>query len=272
MFEYKAVLNNVLTHGEERGDRTGVGTFSTFGMAMDHDLRLGFPLLTTKKVNFKAVTAELFWMLSGSTNTRDLDARIWDEWADEEGELGPIYGKQWRRWTTNTLQYGKPVCVDQMQQLLDGLLKDPNGRRHVVSAWNVADLPDMSLPPCHVLCQFYVSRERLLSCQVYMRSCDVFLGLPFDFASYALLTHIIADLAGMQPHMLHFLFGDLHLYRNHVEQAKELLSRTPKKLPTLDLEQRTRGIVPPSIDSARPGDVHLVGYDPHPAIQADIAI
>lgn len=279
MHNYLALLRDVLEHGVERSDRTGTGTLSVFGRQIRCDLRAGFPLLTTKRVHFTSVVAELLWFLSGSTDTRRLHEQgvtIWDEWADEHGQLGPIYGQQWRAW-----QAPDGRVIDQLSELLAELRVRPESRRLVVSAWNPADLPlpdrspienvalgRMALAPCHCLFQFYV-HERQLSCHVYQRSADLFLGVPFNIASYALLTHLFAQQCALIPHELIFSFGDLHLYRNHLtdEIVYEQLRRTPRPLPQLELRRQ-----PPSLFDYRRDDITLIGYDPYPAIRAPIAV
>ncbi len=264
MRQYLDLLQHILDHGEEKGDRTGTGTLSVFGHQMRFDLAAGFPLLTTKKLHLRSIVHELLWFLSGSTNVAPLHQHgvtIWDEWADAEGELGPIYGRQWRAWPAPD---GR--TIDQLAQVVEGIRRDPDSRRHVVSAWNVADLPRMSLPPCHALFQFYVARGRL-SCQLYQRSADVFLGVPFNIASYALLTAMVAQVTGLAPGELVHTLGDAHLYSNHRQQALLQLGRAPRPLPTLTLAPGVR-----SLFDFRYEDVAIAGYDPHPAIKAPIAV
>jgi len=264
MRQYLDLLRHVLDHGAEKADRTGTGTLSVFGYQMRFDLADGFPLLTTKKVHLRSIVHELLWFLSGSTNVRPLQAvgvTIWDEWADEAGDLGPIYGRQWRAWPAAD---GRPI--DQLTKVVEGIRRDPDSRRHVVSAWNVGELPAMHLPPCHALFQFYVARGRL-SCQLYQRSADVFLGVPFNIASYALLTAMVAQVTGLQPGELVHTFGDAHLYTNHREQALLQLTREPRPLPRLALDPAVR-----SLFAFRYEDVAVHGYDPHPAIKAPIAV
>lgn len=242
-----------------REDRTGTGTFSVFGRQIRFDLQKGFPLLTTKRVHFKSLAEELLWMLAGDTNIKrlnDAGVRIWDEWADERGELGPVYGAQWRYWDG---------YVDQIQILIENLKEKPNDRGHVVSAWNASDLEDMALRPCHCLFQFYVEDGKL-SCQLYQRSADIFLGVPFNIASYALLTHIIAREVGLGVGEFIHTFGDVHLYANHVEQAKEQLSREPRRLPTLQIIDDT------PMDKLVFEDFDVWGYDPHPTIKATVSV
>ncbi len=261
---YLALLADILANGVERSDRTGVGTRGVFGRQIRFDLSAGFPLLTTKRVHWKSVVAELLWFLDGSTNARDLQARgctIWDEWSDPEtGELGPVYGKQWRSWATPD---GR--AIDQMAKLVEGLKGNPNSRRHIVSAWNPADVDDMALPPCHCLFQFFVAEGRL-SCQLYQRSADVFLGVPFNIASYALLTHMVAQVAGLRVGEFVHSFGDVHLYLNHIEQAQTQLAREPRPLPRVTLAPVA------DLFGFAAEDIMLDAYDPHPAIKAPVAV
>lgn len=264
MRAYLDLLTRVLEHGVEKSDRTGTGTLSVFGHQMRFDLAEGFPLLTTKRVHLKSIVHELLWFLRGDTNVKSLQqsgVTIWDEWADERGELGPIYGHQWRSWPAPDGRH-----VDQIAGVVREIRANPDSRRLVVSAWNVADLPAMALPPCHALFQLYVARGRL-SCQLYQRSADVFLGVPFNIASYALLTHMIAQVTGLGPGELVHTFGDAHLYTNHLEQARLQLGREPRPLPVLRLNPEVR-----AIDDFRYEDVSLEGYRPHPAIAAPIAV
>lgn len=262
---YFNLLRAILDRGVDKEDRTGVGTRSLFGYQCRFDLRQGFPLLTTKKIYLKSVVEELLWFLSGSTNVRDLQARgvkIWDEWADPEtGDLGPIYGAQWRRWWT------PDGPIDQIGRTIAEIRKSPDSRRLVVSAWNVAELPMMSLSPCHALFQFYVAKGEL-SCHLYQRSADVFLGVPFNIASYALLTHLIAHECNLQVGDFIHTFGDVHIYRNHFEQVHEQLGREPRPVPHL----RLRDECPKDIDAIRAEDIIVEGYDPHPPIKAPIAV
>ncbi len=254
----------MLEHGRPKPDRTGTGTLSVFGYQMRIDLSRGFPLLTTKKVHFKSVVHELLWFLRGETNVRYLKEHgvtIWDEWADEEGELGPIYGKQWRSWSAPD---GR--TIDQLSQVLNQIRETPHSRRLVVSAWNVADLSKMALAPCHVLFQFYV-QDRKLCCQLYQRSADVFLGVPFNIASYALLTHMIAQVCDLEPGEFIHTFGDAHLYSNHLEQARLQLTREPRPLPSLRLNPSVRSLFDFTYE-----DIVLENYDPHPAIRAPVAV
>jgi thymidylate synthase len=262
--EYLDLLRHVLEHGRPKPDRTGTGTLSVFGYQMRLDLSRGFPLLTTKKVHFKSVVYELLWFLKGETNIRYLKEHgvtIWDEWADEEGELGPIYGKQWRSWSAPD-----GSTIDQLSRVLKEIRETPYSRRLVVSAWNVADLPKMALAPCHVLFQFYV-QDGKLSCQLYQRSADVFLGVPFNIASYALLTHMVAQVCELEPGEFIHTFGDVHLYSNHVEQARLQLAREPRPLPKLRLNPSVRSLFDFTYE-----DIVLENYDPHPAIRAPVAV
>ena len=264
MKQYLELLRHVLEHGSEKGDRTGTGTRSVFGWQMRFDLADGFPLVTTKKLHLRSIIHELLWFLRGETNVaylRDNKVTIWDEWADAEGELGPVYGKQWRRWNG-----GDGGEIDQMRWVLDEIRRNPDSRRLVVSAWNVADLPRMALMPCHTLFQFHVADGRL-SCQLYQRSGDVFLGVPFNIASYALLTHMVAQATGLQPGDFVHTLGDAHLYSNHVEQAREQLSRTPGPLPTLRLDPAVTDLF-----AFRFEHVTIEGYAPQPAIRAPVAV
>jgi thymidylate synthase len=264
MKPYLALLEHVLQHGTKKGDRTGTGTLSVFGHQLRFDLTQGFPLVTTKKLHLKSIIHELLWMLQGDTSVRSLQAQgvtIWDEWADAEGNLGPVYGHQWRSWSAPNEE-----PIDQMRGLLDGLRKNPDSRRHLVSAWNVADLPAMKLPPCHVLFQFYVAEGRL-SCQLYQRSADLFLGLPFNIASYALLTMMVAQVTGLTPHEFIHTVGDAHLYLNHLEQARTQLEREPRPLPRMKLNPAVTDLF-----SFQYQDFTLEGYEPHPAIKAPVAV
>ena len=271
MRQYLDLLDHVLTHGEEKSDRTGTGTLSVFGHQMRFDLADGFPVLTTKRLHLRSIIGELLWFLRGETNVRWLQERgisIWDEWADPNGDLGPVYGHQWRSWPTPDGRH-----VDQIAKVVHSIRTDPDSRRHIVSAWNVADVDDMALPPCHTLFQFYVGapREaggrRRLSCQLYQRSADVFLGVPFNIASYALLTQIVAQLTDLEPGEFVHTLGDAHLYRNHVEQARLQLSREPHPLPTMRIASGRA-----DIDAFDLDDFHLEGYVAHPSIKAPIAV
>ena len=260
---YEQLLRHVRHYGKPKSDRTGTGTLSVFGHQMRFSLAEGFPLITTKKVHFKSVVAELLWFLSGSTNVGDLQAMgctIWDEWADEAGEIGPAYGAQWRRWPT----IDGPI--DQITNLIEGIKRDPHGRRHIVSAWNVADIPDMALAPCHALFQFDVTDGKL-SCQLYQRSADIFLGVPFNIASYALLTHMVAQQCDLELGDFIWTGGDCHLYSNHLEQADLQLSRQPFEFPQLRIARR-----PDTIFGYKPEDFELVGYECHPGIKAEVAV
>jgi len=252
-------------------DRTGTGTYGVFGRQIRFDLEKGFPLLTTKKLFTKGIIAELLWMLSGSTNVKPLQeqgVRIWDEWADENGELGPVYGAQWRMWR-GAKQNGDYVFVDQIEKLLIALREKPHDRGHVVSAWNVHDLDQMALRPCHCLFQFYVSKDNKLSCQLYQRSADIFLGVPFNIASYALLTHLIAREVGLGVGDFVHTFGDLHLYANHVQQAHEQIRREPRPFPKLDLPVREGHV---NLFELHPTAIKLIGYDPHPPIKGEVSV
>ncbi|TWT96783.1 Thymidylate synthase 2 [Botrimarina colliarenosi] len=275
MHQYLDLVRRVYEHGAPKGDRTGTGTRSVFGHQMRFDLAQGFPLVTTKKVHIKSVIHELLWFLRGDTNVaylRENGVTIWDEWADEDGDLGPVYGKQWRSWHVApeddepTEEDDGPRTIDQLAEVIDEIKGDPDSRRLIVSAWNVADLPDMALPPCHLLFQFYVARGKL-SCQLYQRSADVFLGVPFNIASYALLTMMIAQVTGLEPGEFIHTLGDAHLYDNHLEQAQTQLSRDPRPLPQMRIDPSVT-----SIDDFRYEHFTLEGYDPHPHIKAPVAV
>jgi len=264
MRQYLDLLERVLKHGRKKDDRTGTGTISLFGDQLRCDLRDRFPLLTSKRVHWKSVVHELLWFVAGDTNVRSLQANgvtIWDEWADENGELGPVYGSQWRRWSTPDGGH-----IDQLAQVVEQIRRDPSSRRLLVSAWNPADLPRMALPPCHLLFQFHVS-DGELSCGIYQRSCDLFLGLPFNIASYALLTHMVAQVTELVPGDLVISLGDAHIYVNHLEQVQRQLAREPRPLPVLRLDPGVR-----SLFDFRAEHIRLEGYDPHPAIKAPIAV
>ncbi len=261
---YHDLLRHVLEHGHRKEDRTGTGTLSVFGYQMRFDLAEGFPLLTTKKVHLKSIIHELLWFLQGSTNIRYLKENgvtIWDEWADENGDLGPVYGKQWRRWQT-----ADGRSIDQISRLVDGIRHSPDSRRHLVTAWNPGEVDNMALPPCHALFQFYVADGRL-SCQLYQRSADIFLGVPFNIASYALLTHMVAQACDLEPGDFVWTGGDCHLYLNHLEQAREQLTREPRPLPRLRLNPAVKDVF-----AFRFEDFVLDGYDPHPHIKAPVAV
>lgn len=259
MQQYLSLLRKILTEGVSKDDRTGTGTLSIFGHQMRFNLQEGFPLLTTKKVYMKGVIYELLWFLKGDTNVKylqDHDVHIWDEWANKEGELGPVYGRQWR-------DFGG---VDQIAQVVNDIKKNPNSRRLIVSSWNPEDIPKMALPPCHCLFQFYVVNGRL-SCQLYQRSADVFLGVPFNIASYSLLTHMIAQVCDLDVGEFVHTFGDVHLYNNHMVQAQEQLLRSPRKLPQLKLNREVKSIFDFNYE-----DIEIFDYDPDPAIKAPIAV
>lgn len=264
MKQYLDLLRYIRQHGAAKGDRTGTGTISTFGYQMRFDLSEGFPLLTTKKLHLKSIIHELLWFLRGDTNIAYLQqhgVRIWNEWADANGDLGPIYGKQWRAW-----QNYQGGAIDQIQQVINEIKHNPNSRRIIVSAWNVADLEHMALAPCHCLMQFYVQNGRL-SLQLYQRSADVFLGVPFNIASYALLLLMVAQVTGLHPGEFIHTFGDVHIYQNHLAQVDEQLSRKPKALPLMRLNPEVN-----SIEDFRYEDFILEGYDPHPHIAASVAV
>jgi thymidylate synthase len=264
MRQYLDLMRHVLEHGHVKADRTGTGTRSVFGWQMRFDLAAGFPVLTTKKLHLRSIIHELLWFLKGDTNIgylKDNGVRIWDEWADENGDLGPVYGYQWRHWPAR--DGGE---IDQIAQLVEGLKKNPDSRRHLVTAWNPADVDRMALPPCHALFQFYVADGRL-SCQLYQRSADIFLGVPFNIASYALLTLMVAQVVGLEPGDFVHTLGDAHLYSNHLEQAQLQLSREPRALPTLRLNPEVTDLFAFKFE-----DFTLEGYDPHPHIAAPVAV
>jgi thymidylate synthase len=264
MRQYLQLLDDVLTNGADRSDRTGTGTRSLFGYQLRFDLSQGFPLLTTKKLHIKSIIYELLWFLRGETNVRYLQehgVRIWDEWADANGDLGPVYGSQWRSWPD-----GAGGTIDQIAEVVRSIRTKPHSRRHIVSAWNPAEVDEMALPPCHCLFQFYVADGKL-SCQLYQRSADVFLGVPFNIASYALLTAMMAQVTGLKPGEFVHSFGDVHLYSNHFEQARLQLTRETRPLPQLTLNPEKRDIFGFEFE-----DFQITGYDPHPTIKAEIAV
>ncbi len=264
MQQYLDLLRHILDRGVRKADRTGVGTLSVFGYQMRFDLAAGFPLLTTKRLHVKSIIHELLWFLAGETNVKYLQAHgvhIWDEWADAQGELGPIYGRQWRSWRA-----ADGRTIDQIGQVIEQIRRNPDSRRLIVSAWNVGEIEQMALPPCHVLFQFYVA-DGTLSCQLYQRSADVFLGVPFNIASYALLTMMVAQVCDLRPGEFIHTLGDAHLYLNHLEQAQLQLTRAPRPLPRMRINPEVR-----SIFDFRYEDFTLVGYDPHPHIAAAVAV
>lgn len=264
MKQYLDLMKHVLKNGEERKDRTGVGTLSVFGYQAHYDLEEGFPLVTTKKLHLRSIIHELLWFLKGDTNIQYLKenkVRIWDEWADENGDLGPVYGKQWRRWEA------KEQIIDQIGELVEGLRNNPHSRRHIVSAWNPADIKDMALPPCHTLMQFYVSTDLKLSCQLYQRSADIFLGVPFNIASYALLTLMLAQVCGLKPGKFVHTMGDAHLYLNHLDQAQTQIKRKPHPLPQMKLNPEIKDLMDFKFE-----DFELVNYVAHPHIKGEVAV
>ena len=264
MRPYLDLLQHILDTGSSKEDRTGTGTLSVFGYQMRFDLAAGFPLVTTKKVHLKSIVHELLWFIRGDTNVRSLQEQgvtIWDEWADADGNLGPVYGAQWRSWPSRD-----GGTIDQLTHVVEQIRTNPDSRRHIISAWNPADIPAMALPPCHVLFQFYVADGRL-SCQLYQRSADVFLGVPFNIASYALLTMMVAQAADLAPGDFVHTFGDVHLYRNHIDQARLQLTRAPRALPTMRLDPSVR-----SVFDFQYQHFTLEGYDPHPRIAAQVAV
>lgn len=258
---YLDLLQKIIDHGEERSDRTGTGTRSIFGQQCRYDLSQGFPLVTTKKCHLRSIIHELLWFLQGDTNVkylRENKVTIWDEWADKDGNLGPVYGAQWRHWNGT---------IDQISAVIESIKNNPTSRRHIVNAWNVGEIDKMALPPCHALFQFYVHQNGRLSCQLYQRSADVFLGVPFNIASYALLTMMMAQVTGLKPGFFVHTFGDLHLYSNHMDQAKIQLAREPRALPTMRINPHVKSIFDFKFE-----DFSLENYDPHPAIKAPIAV
>ncbi len=264
MKQYLDLLDHVLNHGVPKEDRTGTGTLSVFGYQMRFDLQEGFPLLTTKKLHLRSIIHELLWFLQGSSNLRYLHENkvtIWDEWAGQDGELGPVYGVQWRSWPD-----GSGGSIDQIRQVIDSIRQNPDSRRHIVSAWNVSQLDKMALPPCHILFQFYVGDGKL-SCQMYQRSCDIFLGVPFNIASYTLLLLMVAQVTGLQPGEFIHTLGDAHIYRNHLEQVRLQMTRKPFPLPMMTLNPDVT-----DIDEFRFDDFQLTGYQCHPHIKGDISV
>lgn len=264
MKQYLELLEKVKSEGTPKGDRTGTGTLSVFGYQMRCDLSKGFPALTTKKLHLRSIIIELLWFLTGDTNVKflhDNKVSIWDEWADENGDLGPVYGYQWRSWHTPD---GR--IIDQIADVVESIKKNPDSRRHIVSAWNVADVDQMALPPCHTMFQFYVADGKL-SCQLYQRSADLFLGVPFNIASYALLTMMMAQVTGLKPGEFVHTFGDVHIYKNHLDQVTEQLARTPRTLPRMTINPDVK-----SIFDFKYEDFTLEGYDPYPTIKAPIAV
>jgi len=264
MKQYLDLLEHVMENGVDRMDRTGTGTRGVFGHQMRFDLSEGFPMLTTKKLHLKSIVHELIWFLAGDTNIKYLKengVRIWDEWADENGDLGPVYGKQWRRWET---QDGR--VIDQVAKVVEAIKANPYSRRHIVSAWNPAEVDDMALPPCHCLFQFHVADEKL-SCQLYQRSADIFLGVPFNIASYALLTHMMADACDLEVGDFVHTLGDAHIYSNHFEQVRKQLHRPPRELPKLRLNKGVKSLFDYTFS-----DVEITGYDPHPHIAGKVAV
>lgn len=265
MKQYHDLMEHVLKYGETREDRTGTGTISVFGYQTRYNLEDGFPLVTTKKLHLRSIIHELLWFISGDTNINYLKenkVRIWDEWADENGDLGPVYGYQWRHWKTPD---GREV--DQVKNLIEGIKNNPHSRRHILTAWNPADVDEMALPPCHSFIQFYVSRDGKLSCQLYQRSADIFLGVPFNIASYALFTMMIAQVCNLKPGEFVHTMGDAHLYSNHLDQAKLQLTREHRELPQMKINPDVK-----SIFDFKYEDFELVGYDPHPHIKAEVSV
>lgn len=264
MRQYLDLLSHVMETGTDRMDRTGTGTRGVFGHQMRFDLADGFPMVTTKKLHRKSIVHELLWFIAGDTNIEYLQengVKIWDAWADEDGDLGPVYGKQWRRW-----EGPDGTIIDQLKQVIENIKTNPNSRRHIISAWNPADVEDMALPPCHCLFQFFVADGKL-SCQLYQRSADIFLGVPFNIASYALLTHMVAQVCGLEVGDFVHTFGDAHIYHNHFDQVREQLTREPMELPTLELNPEVS-----EIEDFTYADVKLVGYKAHPHIAGKVAV
>ena len=270
--QYHELCRHILENGVEKTDRTGTGTLSTFGYQMRFNLAEGFPLLTTKKLHWPSIAHELLWFISGDTNTkylRENGVRIWDEWSDERGNLGPVYGKQWRMWENPVYEYGNYVAddaIDQISQVIEKIRTNPDSRRLIVNAWNVGELDEMALPPCHLLFQFYVADGKL-SCQLYQRSADVFLGLPFNIASYSLITHMIAHVTGLEVGEFVHTLGDAHIYSNHIEQVKTQLERESRDLPSLNIKRAVT-----DIDDFTFDDFEIVGYNPHPHIAGKVAV
>lgn len=265
MQQYLDLMKHVLENGQERTDRTGTGTLSVFGHQCRYDLKDGFPMVTTKKLHLRSIIHELLWFLQGDTNIKylqDNKVKIWDAWADENGDLGPVYGKQWRRWEAPNGE-----VIDQIKNLVEGLKNNPQSRRHIVSAWNPSDVPNMALPPCHTLIQFYVNNNKELSCQLYQRSADIFLGVPFNIASYALMTMMLAQVCDMKLGEFVHTMGDAHLYSNHIEQTKLQLSREPYPLPQMKINPEVKDIFDFKIE-----DFELVGYESHPHIKGVVAV
>lgn len=265
MKQYLDLMQHILDHGTQKEDRTGTGTISVFGYQCRYDLKNGFPLLTTKKLHLKSIIYELLWFLSGSTNIKylqDNGVRIWNEWADSNGDLGPVYGKQWRSWSCPD---GR--TIDQISNVINSIKTNPDSRRHIVVAYNPADVDSMALPPCHAFFQFYVKEKKYLSTQLYQRSADVFLGVPFNIASYALLTMMVASVCNLIPDEFIHTFGDVHIYKNHLDQVKLQLTRTPKSLPTMNINSSVD-----SIFDFKYEDFTLEGYDPYPHIKAEVAV
>ncbi len=275
MQQYLDLLTRVMEQGVDRPDRTGTGTRGVFGHQMRFNLADGFPMVTTKKLHLKSIIHELIWFLAGDTNIKylqDNKVRIWDEWADENGDLGPVYGKQWRRWEGPANEDGTRAVIDQVAKMIEAIKVNPYSRRHIVSAWNPADVDDMALPPCHCLFQFFVSPDPAggkdkLSCQLYQRSADIFLGVPFNIASYALLVHMVAQVCDLDVGDFVHTFGDAHIYSNHFEQVKKQLGRKPKPLPTLRLNPDVKSVFDFTYD-----DIEIIGYEAHPHIAGKVAV